>query len=52
MQPFLIGLRVLLGLLFAFWGFRLWQGTASWTARGIGVFFSAVVLWQIAIGTS
>jgi hypothetical protein len=48
-QPFLIAIRILLCLLFAFWGYRLWRGTASWTARGIGVLFSAVILWQIIV---
>lgn len=49
-QSFLIVLRVLLLALFGFWGYRLWRGTASWTARGVGVFFSAVIVWQIIAG--
>jgi hypothetical protein len=47
---FLIVVRILLVGLIAYWGYRLWTGTASWTSRGVGVFFSAVLLWQIVGG--
>jgi hypothetical protein len=50
-QAFLIVVRVLLVGLIGFWGFRLWVGTMSWTARSVGVFFSAVLVWQIVAGT-
>jgi hypothetical protein len=48
-QPFVIGIRILLCILFGFWGYRLWRGTASWTARSVGVFLSAVILLQIVV---
>jgi hypothetical protein len=50
-QAFLIVVRVLLLGLIGFWGFRLWVGTMSWTARGVGILFSAVLVWQIVAGT-
>jgi hypothetical protein len=50
-QAFLIVLRVLLLGLVGFWGYRLWRGTTSWTARGVAVFFSVVLVWQIVGGT-
>jgi hypothetical protein len=50
-QAFLIVVRVLLVALVGFWALRLWQGTTSWTARGVGIFFSAVLVWQIVAGT-
>lgn len=49
MQPYIIGVRILLCLLFGYWGFRLWRGTTSWTARGVGVLFSAAVIAQIVV---
>jgi hypothetical protein len=50
-QAFLIVVRILLLALVGFWAFRLWTGTTSWTSRGVGVFFSAVLVWQIVAGT-
>ncbi len=50
-QAFMFVVRALLLCLVGFWAFRLWIGTASWTARGVGVFFSAVLVWQIVAGT-
>jgi hypothetical protein len=50
-QAFLIVARILLVGLVVFWGYRLWFGTASWTSRSVGVFFSAILLWQIVGGT-
>jgi len=50
-QAFLIVVRILLLALVGFWAFRLWTGTASWTSRGVGVFFSAVLVWQVVGGT-
>lgn len=50
-QAFLLVVRALLLGLVGFWSFRLWIGTASWTARGVGVFFCAVLVWQIVAGT-
>ncbi|MCX6099858.1 MAG: hypothetical protein NTV92_00205 [Candidatus Bipolaricaulota bacterium] len=50
-QAFLIVVRVLLVALVRVWGFRLWVGTMSWTARGVGIFFSAVLVWQTVAGT-
>jgi len=50
-QVFLIVVRVLLLALVGFWALRLWTGTTSWTSRGVGVFFSVVLAWQIVGGT-
>lgn len=50
-QAFVIGVRILLVGLVAFWSYRLWVGTASWTARGVGILFSAAIAWQIVGGT-
>ena len=50
-QAFLIVLRILLVALVGYWGYRLWTGTQSWTSRGVGLFFSAVLAWQIVGGT-
>lgn len=47
---FLIALRVLAAALIAFWAYRLWTGTRSWTSRLVGVFFSATLLWQVVAG--
>jgi hypothetical protein len=46
-QAFLIVVRILLAGLFLFWAYRLWTGTRSWTSRTMGMFFSAVLIWQI-----
>jgi len=46
-QAFLIVLRTLLTALVAFWAYRLWIGTTSWTSRGIGMFLSILLIWQI-----
>jgi len=48
---FLIAVRVLLVALVTFWAYRLWNGTRSWTSRGVGMFFSAALVWQIVGGT-
>ncbi len=50
-QAFLTVVRVLLLALVGFSGYRLWVGTASWTARGVALFFSLVLAWQIVGGT-
>ncbi|MEW5825403.1 MAG: hypothetical protein AB1778_01070 [Candidatus Bipolaricaulota bacterium] len=49
-QAFLIVLRVLAVALLATWAYRLWNGTRSWTARAVGAFFSAALLWQVLGG--
>jgi hypothetical protein len=48
---FLTVVRVLLVALVAYWAVRLWAGTRSWTSRGVGMFFSAALVWQIVAGT-
>jgi hypothetical protein len=50
-QAFLIVIRVALVALVGYWAYRLWTGTASWTSRGVGMLFSAVLAWQIVGGT-
>jgi len=50
-QAFLIVVRILAVALFAYWGYRLWTGTQSWTSRVLGLFFSAVLIWQATLGT-
>ena len=50
-QAFLVVVRVLVVALFLYWGYRLYRGTQSWTSRIIGVFFSAVLIWQATLGT-
>jgi hypothetical protein len=50
-QAFLTVVRVLVVALVAFWAYRLWTGTTSWTSRGVGMFFSAALAWQIVGGT-
>jgi len=48
---FLIVLRILLTALVAYWAYRLWIGTTSWTSRGVGMVLSALLIWQI-VGSS
>jgi hypothetical protein len=50
-QAFLIVVRVLLVALVAYWAYRLWIGTRSFTSRGVGTFFCAVLVWQIVGGS-
>ncbi len=50
-QAFLIVLRILLLGLIGYWGYRLWTGTTSWTARGMGSVLIAVLAWQVVGGT-
>ena len=50
-QAFLIVIRIALVGLVGFWAHRLWTGTTSWASRGVGIFFSAVLAWQIVGGT-
>jgi hypothetical protein len=50
-QAFLIVVRILAVALFAYWGYRLFRGTCSWTSRVVGVFFSAILIWQATLGT-
>ena len=50
-QAFLIVIRVALVALVGYWAYRLWTGTASWTSRGVGLLFSAALVWQIVGGT-
>jgi preprotein translocase subunit Sec63 len=50
-QAFLIVVRVALVALIAYWAYRLWTGTTSYTSRGVGMFLSAVLVWQIVGGT-
>ena len=50
-QVFLIVVRVLVVALFLYWAYRLWTGTRSWTCRVMGMFFSAVLIWQTTAGT-
>jgi hypothetical protein len=47
---FIVEVRILLPSLVAFCSYRLWVGSTSWTARGVGVFFSAVLVAQILVG--
>jgi len=49
-QAFLIVVRIALAGLVGFWAYRLWTGTRSWTSRGVGMIFSAALLWQIIGG--
>jgi len=46
-HAFLIVVRIAMAVLIAFWAYRLWTGTRSWASRGVGMFFSAALLWQI-----
>ena len=48
---FLIVLRILLLGLIGYWGYRLWMGTTSWTARGMGSVLIAALAWQVVGGT-
>jgi preprotein translocase subunit Sec63 len=50
-EAFLIVVRVLLVALVAYWGYRLWIGTRSFTSRGVGALFCAVLVWQIVGGS-
>jgi len=50
-QAFLIVLRILLLGLIGYWGYRLWMGTTSWTARGMGSVLIAALAWQVVGGT-
>ena len=50
-QAFLIVVRVALVALVGYWAYRLWNGSTSWTSRGVGMFFSGVLIWQIVGGT-
>lgn len=50
-QAFLIVLRVLAVALFLYWGYRLWTGTRSWTSRGLGTLFCAILIWQSTFGS-
>jgi len=50
-QAFLIAVRILLAALVGYWAYRLWTGTRSWTSRGVGIFFSATLIWQIVGGS-
>lgn len=49
-QAFLIVVRILIVGLLLYWGYRLWTGTSSWTSRILGVFFSAILIWQTTLG--
>lgn len=49
-QAFLIVVRMLTVVLFAYWGYRLWRGTQSWTSRILGTLFSGLLIWQSAFG--
>jgi hypothetical protein len=46
-RAFLIVVRIALAILVGYWAYRLWTGTRSWTSRGVGMFFSVALLWQI-----
>ncbi len=50
-QAFLIVLRILLLGLIGYWGYRLWMGTTSWTARGMSSLLIAALAWQVVGGT-
>ena len=50
-QAFLIVLRILLLGLIGYWGYRMWSGTTSWTARSVGSVLIAALAWQIVGGT-
>lgn len=50
-QAFLIVVRILVVALLSYWAYRLYRGTCSWTSRIIGIFFSAVLIWQTTFGT-
>ena len=50
-QAFLIVVRILVVVLLLYWGYRLYRGTHSWTSRIMGLFFSAVLIWQTTLGT-
>jgi hypothetical protein len=49
-QAFLIVVRILIVGLLLYWGYRLWTGTQSWTSRILGMCFSAILIWQTAVG--
>ncbi len=49
-QALIVEVRILFLSLVGFCSYRLWVGTTSWTARGVGVFFSAVLVAQILVG--
>lgn len=50
-QAFLIVVRILVVALLVYCGYRLWTGTQSWTSRGLGMLFSALLIWQVTLGT-
>jgi hypothetical protein len=50
-EAFLIVIRLALVILVGYWAYRLWTGTTSWMSRGVGMFFSVVLVWQIIGGT-
>lgn len=50
-QAFLIVVRVLVVGLLLYCAYRLYRGTCSWTSRVVGMFFSAVLIWQATLGT-
>ena len=50
-QAFLIVVRILVVALLLYWATRLYRGTCSWTSRVVGLFFSAVLIWQATAGT-
>jgi len=49
-QVFLIVVRVLVLCLLAYWVFRLWGGTRSWTSRATSALCIAVLAWQVVAG--
>jgi len=49
-EAFLIVVRILAGVLVAYWAYRLWTGSRSWTTRGVGLFFCAALMSKIIIG--
>jgi preprotein translocase subunit Sec63 len=49
-QAFLVVVRVALAALVGYWAYRLWKGTRSVTSRGVGLLFSAILVWQIVGG--
>jgi TRAP-type C4-dicarboxylate transport system permease small subunit len=49
-QAFIIVLRLLCLALLGYFGYRLWNGTRSWTTRSLAGLFVGALAWQIIVG--